>query len=139
MHSWVNTSTDLGAFYYYPNGTDGQSISFPPEFNTALVFDGSTIVHGTDVWKPWIEPPQLDSTTELYHVGGDRWEMKTQGKIVRKYHTHDIRMSFVWFTECEYSEEEVRRHERERDQHTVEYVLEKFVQDMRKRGILKED
>lgn len=75
LHSWVNTTRDLGAFYYYPNGTDGPSVSFPPDFNTAIVFDGSTIVHGVDVWKPWIEPPELDSTMELKYIGNEEWHL----------------------------------------------------------------
>ena len=86
-------------------------MSIPPEFNTAIVFDGSTIVHGVDIWKPWIEPPVIDSAMELKHVGNDEWHVILRNKIVRKYHTKDIRMSFVWFTECFYEEFEVKHHE----------------------------
>ncbi len=104
LHSWANTTTDEGSFYYYPNGTDGSAISIPPEFNSALVFDGSTIVHGTDIWKPWQEPPPMDTTAVLKHMGNDEWHMTRNNQIVRKYHTTDIRLSFVWFTECFYDE-----------------------------------
>lgn len=48
-------------------------------------------------------------------------------------------MSFVWFTECEYNEEEVRQHEEQKNLHTVDYVLQKFIKDMRAKGILKEN
>ena len=111
----------------------------PPDFNTAIVFDGSTIVHGIDIWKPWIEPPDHDTTSELRYAGNEKWDLYKKGKLIRKYDTTDLRISFVWFTECEYNEEEVREHEEQKNQHTVDYVLEKFIKDMREKGILKEN
>ena len=114
-------------------------MSIPPEFNSAIVFDGSTIVHGVDIWKPWIEPPVIDSAMELKHVGNDEWHVILRNQIVRKYHTTDIRMSFVWFTECFYEEFEVKHHEEQKNNHTVHVVLEKFIADLRNKGVLKED
>ena len=58
---------------------------------------------------------------------------------MRKYHTHDLRISFVWFTECFYTEEEVQHHEKQKETHNIEVVLERFVADLKKKGILKEN
>ena len=74
----------------------------------------------------------------LTHVGNDEWEITLRNKTVKKYHTTDIRMSFVWFTECFYEESEVQLHEEQKNAHTVDVVIDKFVADMRKKGILKE-
>jgi hypothetical protein len=110
LHSWLNPTVDGGAFYYYPNGTKGESLSIPPTFNTAIVFDGSTILHGVDIFRPWLEPQILDVYMNLTHVGNDEWLLRKNNTILRKYHTSDIRISFVWFTECFYEEHEVEEH-----------------------------
>jgi len=46
----------------------------------------------------------MDTTAVLKHMGNDEWHMTRNNQIVRKYHTTDIRLSFVWFTECFYDE-----------------------------------
>lgn len=99
MHSWLNVTTDGGGFFFYPNGTEGPAQVVPPEFNTALVLDGSVIVHGVDIYKPGSKPPFLVPTNknELRYTGvNDEWEVKSNNKTLGHYKTTDLRISLVW-------------------------------------------
>jgi hypothetical protein len=98
LHHWVNTTVDEGGFYFYPNGTEGGAEVIPPEFNTALILDGSVIVHGVDVFRPWQRPPKINSTskTDLRYIGNDKWLVVSNNETVEEYDTTDLRISLVW-------------------------------------------
>jgi hypothetical protein len=140
LHSWVDPTKDEGSFYFYPNGTEGPATAIPPTFNTAIVLDGSVIVHGVDIFRPWQRPPKIVASdkNELVYLGQERWEVRANGVKVADYKTTDLRISLVWRQRCFEREADVQRWADMKDFMSVHEVLGHFVEDMRKRGILRE-
>jgi hypothetical protein len=98
LHHWINTTVDEGSFFFYPNGTEGGAVVIPPEFNTALVLDGSVIVHGVDIFRPWQKPPMINPTSknDLRYIGNDKWLVVSNNETIAQYDTTDLRISLVW-------------------------------------------
>jgi hypothetical protein len=138
LHSWVNHLTDGGGFFYYPNGTERSVVVVPPEFNTALVLDGSTIVHGVDVFRPDQPLPDIDPNdhNELRYLGDEHWELSNGKAVIRQYHTHDLRMSLVWRARCFEDEAEKNKWHSYTDELSVDDIIDTFVNDLQKRGKL---
>ena len=140
LHSWVDPEKDGGAFFFYPNGTEGPASVIPPKFNTGIVIDGSVIVHGVDIFRPWQTPPRIVASdkNELVYIGSDLWEVRANGNKIADYKTTDLRISLVWRQRCFEKQEEVKKWADMKDFMSVDAVLEKFIGDMRTKKILKE-
>eukprot|EP00042_Codosiga_hollandica_P045063 m.452279 g.452279 ORF g.452279 m.452279 type:complete len:465 (+) comp56927_c0_seq2:82-1476(+) len=138
LHEWVNPEEDGGGFFFYPNGTEGDAVVVPPVYNTALVLDGSTIVHGVDLFRPDRHLPDLspNDPNELRYVGDEKWDLFDGQKVIKTYHTHDLRISLVWRARCFNSTEDRQKWANFKDEIQVEDVLETFQADLRKRGLL---
>eukprot|EP00042_Codosiga_hollandica_P045062 m.452272 g.452272 ORF g.452272 m.452272 type:complete len:327 (+) comp56927_c0_seq1:620-1600(+) len=138
LHEWVNPEKDGGGFFFYPNGTEGDAVVVPPVYNTALVLDGSTIVHGVDLFRPDRHLPDLspNDPNELRYVGDEKWDLFDGQKVIKTYHTHDLRISLVWRARCFNSTEDRQKWANFKDEIQVEDVLETFQADLRKRGLL---
>jgi hypothetical protein len=76
---------------------------------------------------------------ELVYIENDQWEFRANGVKVADYQTTDLRISLVWRQRCFDKEEEVQRWASLKDFITVDQVLDKFIEDMRVKKILKED
>ncbi len=102
MHKWINHTRDHGGFYFYPNGTEGPAKVIPAKFNAAIVLDGSVLAHGSDIFRPWQEPPKLKTSNknELRYMGEDTWHLLSNDQLVATYNTTDFRISLVWRQRC---------------------------------------
>ena len=139
LHSWVDPKVDEGAFFFYPNGTEGPAEVIPPTFNTAIVLDGSVIVHGVDTFRPWQKPPRIHASdkNELVYIDKDNWEVRANGVKVADYKTTDLRISLVWRQRCFETQDEVKKWADLKNFTSVESILDKFIADMRTKNILK--
>ena len=83
----------------------------PPEFNTALVLDGSVIVHGVDTFRPWQKPPMINPTNknEFRYIGNEEWVVISNNETIAKYHTTDLRISLVWRQRCFDEKSEIQK------------------------------
>lgn len=66
--------------------------------------------------------------------GGDVWHLVSDGKVLQRYRSSDLRMSFVWRARCFASEEEKAKF----SEHSVVSVAEaltKLVADLRARCV----
>ena len=110
----------------------------PPTFNTALVLDGSVIVHGVNIFRADEHPPIISPNdhNELRYLGNDAWSLFANDQLVRSYKTTDLRISLVWRARCFSNNDEKAdwaKHEREI---TVDQVLAKFLADMWDKGLV---
>ncbi len=139
LHSWVDPKVDEGSFYFYPNGTEGPASVIPPTFNTAIVLDGSVIVHGVDTFRPWQKPPRIHASdkNELVYIDKDNWEVRANGVKVADYKTTDLRISLVWRQRCFETQDEVKKWADMKNFTSVESILDKFIVDMRSKNILQ--
>jgi len=66
---------DKGGFLFFPNGTQEGVVIVPAQFNTAIIVDGSEVVHATESYKPDSAPPIYDKSAknELKFLGDGKW------------------------------------------------------------------
>lgn len=95
-----------GQFLYYPTNDETPQM-VPPLPLAGSAVDGSKLVHAAGVYKPEISPPTLDKdkNNALFYVGDEKWHLKEDDKILRKYDTSDLRMTVVYRSRCFESEE----------------------------------
>jgi len=64
------------------------------------------------VYRPDVKAPHLDKdkVSFLKYVGGDRWEIQSDGQTVANYSTNDLRISIVYRAKCFHSKEEADRY-----------------------------
>ena len=78
----------------------------PPLPLAGSAVDGSKLIHAAGVYKPDISPPTMDKdkNNALFYVGDEKWHLKEDDKILRKYDTSDLRMTIVYRSRCFESE-----------------------------------
>jgi len=143
LHQWENNlyNQSGGQFFYYPEEPGGKIMAIDPIFNSAIVLDGSIVIHGVDVFKPdYPDFPILDKSdiNELHYEGNDQWKVYVNGKPkFNSYHSKDLRISLVWRARCFKDEEEKKKYDNANIL-TVEYILDTLFQDLIKRGKINE-
>jgi hypothetical protein len=142
LHDWQN-ATDLayhlGGFYYWAKGPGNKVDVYPPVRNSAIILDGSKIMHGTEPFRPSedYKLPLLDRSdvNELRFNGNGKWTISANGKSKGEIDTQDLRISLVWRTRCFKDADEQKRW-KETKTLSLEDVIDPLVQDLRKRGRL---
>ena len=97
-----------GGFYMYANGTHNAPRVTPAAHNSAIICDGSEMVHGTQTYVAEAVPPPItkDALFEMAYdgVGADdgahRWALLRDGERVRVYRESDLRITLVWRQHC---------------------------------------
>ena len=133
LHGWSDKKgKKRGGFFMYPEGTAQDPFIVPAAPNTAVVCDGTTMVHGTETYVPLDPPPPLTKDELhilLYHSDGKdekgvdhpMWQLmrcvkdcnnidlrKRRWKRLRWVAEEQLRLTLVWRHHCV-------RDERERD------------------------
>ena len=133
LHGWNDKQgKKRGGFFMYPEGTAQDPFIVPAAPNSAVVCDGTTMVHGTQTYVPLDPPPPLtkdDQHVLLYHSDGKdekgvdhpMWQLmrcikdcdnndlrKRRWKRLRWVAEEQLRLTLVWRHHC-------LRDERERD------------------------
>lgn len=132
-----------GNFYFYPyrNHTEKYVLA-KSDFNSALLVDGTQVVHGVERFKADFEQPPLEKNNHFYlsyEKETNQWGLfKRDGYLLKKYKNDDLRVSLVWRVHCFKNEEEKKKYENQVDRVTIDKVLDIFKNDMIKKNIIIE-
>jgi hypothetical protein len=127
-----------GELVYYPDGPDGEPVTYPPRHNSAAVLDTDSVFHGVDRVAGDDGPlDRLKPGMRLQHEGNQRWTVRTPGgDIIASYRSSDIRYSVSWKAYCFADEAERDAWANHTDDLSLERILEVLEDDLRERGRL---
>ncbi len=133
---------DGGEFCYYPDGASEPPKAKEVRRDTALLFDADSVFHGVDRIAAdgagaAIAP--LCPGMTLDHDGGDRWVVHDGDDVVAEYAWEDLRFSVSWKAYCFEDVHEQRTWREHADDLTIDYVVSRFVDDLRARGRIEGD
>jgi hypothetical protein len=142
VHQWNATNARAGEFVYWRRDASTME-RVAPKARAGTIVDGSKMIHAANVYNGAVvgetaTPPFIDKSREcaLTHIGDDKWELRCDNELLRRYVTDDLRMSVVYRAKCFSSASEAKRFEAQRDEDllTLEQVLATFRADLEKRG-----
>jgi len=142
LHQWENNvyNNSGGQFFYYPEGPGGVIMSIDPIFNSAIVLDGSIVVHGVDLFKKEYPFPILNKSdkNDIRYEGNDEWSIYVNGVSKHKrYQSKDLRISLVWRARCFKDEEEKKKYDNA-PALSIPKILDILYTDLKKKGVIKE-
>jgi hypothetical protein len=141
FHEWQpeDHPTSMGDFIYWPNGTQGSSVSAPPTPRSANAVDGTKIIHAGNVYYPAAKPPKLDKMKQNRLVydkdkeGSDKkWSIRADGDILQEYAESELRSTIVFRARCFSDSSAMARFKEKRPSDTIDLstVLETLRLDM---------
>uniref|UniRef100_A0A7E4ZQJ1 Fe2OG dioxygenase domain-containing protein n=1 Tax=Panagrellus redivivus TaxID=6233 RepID=A0A7E4ZQJ1_PANRE len=101
LHEWTDPSVG-GDFIYVPNNDVGP-IFLPARPRSATVVDGSKVMHATKLYRPEAELPMLSRNKKNvleYNKVDDTWELRSDGHLLQRYATDDLRITTVYRARC---------------------------------------
>mmetsp|Transcript_29644 Transcript_29644/g.65709 ORF Transcript_29644/g.65709 Transcript_29644/m.65709 type:complete len:442 (+) Transcript_29644:54-1379(+) len=140
LHDWTLQdgagASEGGDFVYYK---DANTVGvMRPAPGSGTIVDGSKVLHAAKIYRAHSKAPRLpkDRASSLIYVGGDRWELQTDGEMVHQYSTSDLRISIVYRARCFSSPAEAQRYSAlpQEDMLSLEYVMGAFKRDLTSRG-----
>eukprot|EP01094_Clydonella_sp_ATCC50884_P011068 TRINITY_DN2086_c0_g1_i1.p1 TRINITY_DN2086_c0_g1~~TRINITY_DN2086_c0_g1_i1.p1 ORF type:complete len:431 (-),score=189.18 TRINITY_DN2086_c0_g1_i1:129-1421(-) len=110
FHEWEATPERGGQFVYWDSESE-QPKKVDPVPLAGSVVDGSKTVHAATVYRPGEKAPLLEKSADikLSYAGGERWELREDGRLVRTYDTDELRWTIVYRARC-FESEERRQH-----------------------------
>ena len=136
-----------GNFYFYPFKSESELNTYlmaQATYNSAILVDGTQVVHGVERYKPTEEPPFLQkghSYHLLFDQSKNKWNLlDSTDRVMNVYPHEDIRISLVWRTHCFKDEQEKQKYKTQavKDRVSIDKVLEVFRTDMvEKKGYSK--
>jgi len=77
-----------------------------------------------------------DNENVLRHLGDDKWELSSNGKVIASYTTDDLRISVVYRARCFTNKQEITKYYNlpEDDHMTLEYILSSLSDELVDRG-----
>ncbi len=124
-----------GEFVFYPNGPDAAATVHPVGFNTALLMDTDSIFHGIDRMHETNGPiPPFRAGMQLCFEGKSQWVVRHDEEIISSYTWGDLRLSISWKAYCFRDEAERQAWSEHSDDLSLEFVLDRLTEDLRKRG-----
>jgi hypothetical protein len=107
FHEWdaphAGADSSAGDFAYYASG-DRAPRTVKPAPRSGNCVDGSKTVHAATVYeRGGREPPRLQKSqsNKLVYLGGERWELRSDGvRNGAPYTTDDLRLSLVFRARC---------------------------------------
>jgi hypothetical protein len=130
-----------GEFAFYPNGADGAPVAHPVRYNTALLMDTDSVFHGVDRVAENVDTPVdgLRPGMRLRFRGDREWAVVDGDQEVKRYRWEDLRFSISWKAYCFTDETEQRTWRDHVDDLSLEVVVDRMLDDLRDRGILRGD
>jgi hypothetical protein len=101
-----------GEFIYYQQNDEGRYAKEHAEYLAGSCVDGSKLVHASRIYRPNEQVPFLDKDkhSELVYVDNEKWELRVDEKVVKEYHSKELRTSVVYRARCFKDEEELQRY-----------------------------
>ena len=126
-----------GEFAFYPDGAEGAPVALPVRFNTAILLDTDSVFHGVDrVAAPADDVAPLRPGMRLRADGDGRWCVVDGGEEIARYRWEEMRFSVSWKAYCFRDEAERRVWSEHRDDLALDFILDRLVDDLRRRGRL---
>ena len=126
-----------GEFAFYPDGADAPPVAHPVRFNTALLLDTDSVFHGVDRVRETAAPVDgLRPGMRLVHAGERRWCVRDGEREVTSYRWEELRFSVSWKAYCFESEAERTAWRQHSSDLSVDFVVARMLEDLRKRGLL---
>ena len=126
-----------GEFAFYPGGPTAPPVALPVRFNTAILLDTDSVFHGVDrVSEPSGEIAPLKPGMRLRFEGNGTWRVVKGEESVATYRWEEMRFSISWKAYCFRDQAERRAWAQHRDDLSLEFILDRLVADLRRRGRL---
>ena len=124
-----------GEFVYYAEGPTRPPRRLQVRRNTAIVLDTDSVFHGIDpVAARATELPMIEPGARLHRDDDTHWSVRRNGEVRAVYRWDDLRLSISWKAWCFADEDEVRINDAHTDDLTLEQILSRLVDDLRRRG-----
>lgn len=146
LHRWGAREAEArrGGFYFYANGTGAEPQVAPAAHNTAIICDGTEMVHGTQTYMREVArtPVAKDGASySLAYTGGEgddaTWLLTRDGQPLREYKESELRITLVWRQHCFRDADEHAAWERgDTSRLTLEQVLSRLEADLVQRGVV---
>jgi hypothetical protein len=134
--SWFHDCAG-GEFAFYPDGADAAPHAHRVRSNTAVLLDTDTVFHGVDRVAETAAPVDvLRPGMRLRFAGDDRWRVDDDAASVAEYRWDDLRFSVSWKAYCFADEAERQTWSAHADDLSVEFAVDRLVDDLRVRGTL---
>jgi hypothetical protein len=138
---WFQQDGEDGGFTYWPDGplAAPQRLA-PPLWNRGVVTHNTAMYHRGESNGPREEranPKGLsfDSTFSGDPADSGRWRIQTGDQVVARYTTDQLRLLVHWDAELYTDLADLKKHVDHLDDLTPEHVFEKFVADLRAKGV----
>ena len=128
---------DGGEFCFYPDGADGPPVAKSVAYDTALLFDADSVFHGVDriaAEGAGRDIAPLKPGMSLDFTGDRQWVVQNGDDVVANYKWDELRFSVSWKAYCFENEHEQRTWREHADDLTVDFVVNRFVRNLRERG-----
>lgn len=140
---WIATAVSWfydgpgGDFHYWPEGPDGPAaVERAPFDNVAVVADNEATFHGVGPLGRRDDRLPLDLTPESRLVRGDGgWDVEHDGAVVIRYPDEVVRITVSWKAEVFADADAAARADADRDALDLDMVVDRFVDDLRARGV----
>jgi hypothetical protein len=133
--AWFHDPERGGEFAYYPNGSDGGPVAHEVHADSALVLDTDSVFHGVDrVASAAQEMAPLRPGMSLDFAGDGTWVVRNGDAEVVRYRWEELRFSVSWKAYCFTDEDEQRTWREHADDLTIDVVVDRLVDDLRRRG-----
>ena len=135
-----------GQYRFWPSGPGGEMKTIPAKRGNAVIMDGGMIPHGGGRVAEGYKVKNVGSKNNFVRLefqGNDTWYLmsKTDAEndhVVDTMKTEDLRISFVWRGLCFDNKEQADGYE-DYPEIPLDTILDKFIEDMRRRGVIAED
>jgi hypothetical protein len=132
-----------GEFLYYLNNNEGRYDKVAADYRAGSAVDGSKLVHASRIYKPSVKVPYMskDSHSALKYVGGEKWNLVVDDKVIAEYTSSELRVSIVYRARCFTDEDELKRYEEyPQEKHMdLESVLHKLKLDLIQKNIVSKE
>lgn len=137
--TWFSHDAESG-FTYWPNGPlEKPARVQSPIYNRAVVVQNEMLVHrgegNGEMARRHPEGLAFNSVFTGDPDDRDGWVVKTDGKVIERYHTDDLRFLVHWSAEVFMDMDEMRKNMDGTDNLTHDQVFETLIKDVRSRGI----
>jgi hypothetical protein len=138
---WFQRDAESGGFTYWPDGPlAAPKRLLPPLWNRGVVTHNTAMYHrgesnGPPERRANPEGLAFDSTFSGDPDDATAWQIRTDGDVIARYSTDELRLLVHWDAELYTDLADLRKHVDHLDDLTPDRVFETFVSDLRRSGV----
>ena len=139
LHEWSPIDKMTGGDFVYFNHPYEIGVVNPQPRSGSLI-DGTKVFHAAKIFQPHRKAPHLakDKDSSLRFLGNDSWIVQSNGEVIERYCTSDLRMSIVYRARCFKDAQQASDYFNlpETDMITLDEVLKRLTDELIVRKIL---